>query len=292
MKTVYILKGLPASGKSTWAKKMVDQHPGSYKRINRDDLRAMLDNSYHSKGNERFALKVRDWLILQALKEGKHVILDDTNLNPQHEVRIRELVDYYRKETGQEVAVQVQFFDISLEEAIKRDLKRPVSVGERVIREIYNKYLAPAPAKVQAEQDKNLPKAILCDLDGTLAHIDHRNPFDASRCEEDALNEPIAGIVRSYAALGYHIILLSGRSAQYRTQTESWLYLHQIPFTELLMRQEKDQRKDSLIKREIYEASIKGRYFVEFVLDDRNQVVDMWRKELGLPCLQVNYGDF
>lgn len=58
------------------------------------------------------------------------------------------------------------------------------------------------------------------------------------------------------------------------------------------MRQSKDFRKDSVIKSEIYEAEIKGKYFVEFVLDDRDQVVDLWRKELKLPCfLMVVFRD-
>ena len=46
------------------------------------------------------------------------------------------------------------------------------------------------------------------------------------------------------------------------------------------------------IKKEIVDEHIKGKYFVKFVLDDRDQVVDMWRKEMGYACLQVNYGDF
>ena len=53
-----------------------------------------------------------------------------------------------------------------------------------------------------------------------------------------------------------------------------------------------DVRKDSIVKKELYQAHVEGQFFVQFVLDDRNQVVDLWRLELGLPCLQVNYGDF
>jgi len=42
----------------------------------------------------------------------------------------------------------------------------------------------------------------------------------------------------------------------------------------------------------MYERLVPGTYDVLLVLDDRNQVVDMWRKELGLTCFQVDYGDF
>jgi hypothetical protein len=58
------------------------------------------------------------------------------------------------------------------------------------------------------------------------------------------------------------------------------------------MRRTGDRRKDSKVKREMYERTVPGTYDVLLVLDDRNQVVDMWRKELGLPCFQVDYGNF
>lgn len=293
MKTVYILKGLPASGKSTWSKSMLNEHPGVYKRINKDDLRAMLDNTYWSSGNEQFVQKIRDMLIIEALKEGKHVIVDDTNLDPKHEIRIREIVRAYMNETAEQVKVEIKDFDASLEECIKRDAKRPVPIGEKVIKDIHKRYREPAARMpFYQEQDKTLPKAIICDIDGTLALIHNRNPFDASRAELDLINEPVAKIIRQYRQLGHQIILLSGRSAAHRVQTLNWLQAHNIPYHALFMRKEKDMRKDGIIKKELYEEHVKGLFYVDFVLDDRNQVVDMWRKELGLLCLQVYYGDF
>lgn len=58
------------------------------------------------------------------------------------------------------------------------------------------------------------------------------------------------------------------------------------------MRASEDYRKDAVIKKEIFKREIQNQFYVEFLLDDRNQVVDMWRKELQLACFQVNYGDF
>ncbi len=87
------------------------------------------------------------------------------------------------------------------------------------------------------------------------------------------------------------IILLSGRMDTYRPQTESFLTKNSVPHSHLWMRAEGDMRKDSIIKREIYEREIAGKYNVLFVLDDRNQVVDMWRS-LGLTVFQVAEGDF
>lgn len=141
-------------------------------------------------------------------------------------------------------------------------------------------------------QNPNLPKAIICDLDGTLCLMNGRNPFNASKCDEDLLNEPVANLLRNYKQLGYAILLVSGRNDIYKEPTLRFLEKHAIIFDDLLMRKTKDNRKDAILKIEIYNESIKDKYFVEFVVDDRNQVVDMWRKELKLPCFQVFYGDF
>lgn len=292
MKKIIICKGLPASGKSTYAKEKVLTNTGSYKRINKDDLRAMLDISVHSKPNEKFVLKTRNWLIKEALRCGKHVIIDDTNLVPKHETDIRELAKEYTEETGQNIHVEVKFFDVPLEECIQRDLKRTNSVGEKVIRDMHKKYLAEKVELPLRIQDESLPKSIICDLDGTLALMNGRNPFDASRCEEDILNAPVATMVKKYAEMGFAILLLSGRHGTYIEETKRWLAKHEIGYDKLIMRAGDDMRKDSIVKREFFDNEIQNKYYVEFVLDDRNQVVDMWRKELGLTCLQVNYGDF
>ncbi len=278
MKKVIITKGLPGSGKSTWAKKLIDKNPNQYKRINKDDLRAMLDNSKHSKDAEKFVLKIRNQIMLTALEEGKHVIIDDTNLHPKHEKDIRELTKGIA-----EVIIQ-DFTDVELETCIKRDLNRLNSVGEKVIREMHNDFLTPKTENIII--DPNLPHAIICDLDGTLAILNSRNPYDASLCENDGLNLVVASLIRDKL-----VLLVSGREDKYRQQTINFLGKYQINYDKLIMRETGDFRKDSLIKKEIFDTQIRGFYNIDFVLDDRNQVVQMWR-QLGLICLQVAEGDF
>ncbi len=286
MKKVILTKGLPGSGKSTWAKKMLDENPGMYKRINKDDLRAMLDNNRWSKDNEKFVLKVRNLLILEALENGKHVIIDDTNLHSKHEQSIKELVKGL-------ATVEIQdFTDVPIETCIERDLKRLSSVGQKVIMEQYNRYLKPQKENKILTQDANLPKAIICDLDGTLALFD-RNPFDASHCDEDEVNFPVAHIVETFYNKGYHIIFLSGRNEKYKAPTQQFLmkaFEQNIEY-DLYMRPEKDFRKDSILKEEMFDSYVRDQFYIDFVLDDRNQVVAMWR-DLGLTCLQVEEGDF
>lgn len=282
-KQVIILKGLPGCGKTTWAKEQIDKYPGRYKRINKDDLRLMLDNGKWSQGNEKFVLKVRDALILLGLQEGYHVIVDDTNLHPKHERTIRELV--------QDLAqVEIKdFTHVPLDTCIERDRHRPNYVGEQVIRTMYRDFLQPKPPVIV--DDPALPRAIICDLDGTLALLNGRNPYDASKCEQDHVNEPIADIVKKYHHNGYTIILVSGRSSQHQPQTERWLQAKAIPYHALFMRSNGDNRQDTLVKREIYEQHIYMHYHVHFVLDDRSSVIRLWR-ELGLTTLQVADGDF
>lgn len=290
MRKVIIMRGIPGSGKSTWAKKLVDEQPNVYKRINRDDLRMMFDNGYTSDGNEKFIKKVRDLLIIKALEEGKHIIVDDTNLSETNERRIRQLVLEYNKANNQDVQVEIKEMDTPLEECIERDSKREKPVGQKVIKQMHHQFFHKDPEYMV--QDASLPKAIICDLDGTLAHLNGRNPFDALNCDQDLLNLPVASVVRTYLEKGYKLLLLSGRQEVHRAPTERWLKEHGIGYEALLMRATKDQRKDSIVKREIFDKHIAGKYFVEFVLDDRDQVVDMWRRELGLACFQVYYGNF
>lgn len=275
-----ILRGLPGSGKSTWVKKLIDDNPGKYKRISKDDLRSMMDNSHWSKGNEKFILKIRDALILLGLQEGYHILVDDTNLLPRHEQVIRELVK------GLAIVEIKDFTGVPLEECIERDKHRQNYVGEEVIRKMYRDFLAPKQPTIVI--DPSLPHALICDLDGTLALMNGRNPYDASLCENDLLNEPVAGIVRQHTQI---TLLVSGRKEEHRPQTERWLLQHGIVYYALWMRATDDNRRDVEVKRDIYNEHIKGRYNIDYILDDRKQVVEFWRSQ-GLTVLQVADGDF
>lgn len=304
---VEILKGLPASGKSTYAKEKVLKSKCSVKRVNKDDLRSMLDCSVYSKGNESFVLQLRDNIILSALDLGKSVIVDDTNFHPKHEARIRELVEGFNKgkygdgfSTKTPVQVRVKFFEVTPKEAIKRDLKRANSVGSKVIWDMYDQYLKPEAEEIKPiKQDPKLPHAIICDLDGTLAIHQDRSPFDYDRCDTDLADETIIHLLKRYKP--YHILFVSGREDSCMDKTKKWLKEsfneYSIPITidgeynQLLMRKTGDNRKDYIVKKEIFENHIKDKYYIEFVLDDRDQVVNMWRR-LGLKCFQVNFGNF
>lgn len=279
MLKVILTKGLPGSGKTTWAKELLSKHPNSYKRINKDDLRAMLDNNHHSGKSEDFILKTRDSLILLALDQGKHVIIDDTNLNPTHQTRITQLVK------GKANIEIKDFTHIPLKTCIENDLRRPNSVGEKVIKQMYNKYLNTI---TPIQQNPNLPKAIIVDIDGTLALMHNRTPFEWHKVAQDLPNTPIINIVKNYP---HKIIIISGRDEICKPETIQWLQQHEIPYNHLHMRPANNFDPDTTIKNNIFQFHIKDKFFIDYILDDRTQVVDLWRS-LGLTCLQVNYGDF
>lgn len=285
---VILLKGLPASGKSTYAKKLAQS---GYTRVNKDDLRAMLDNGKWTKDNEKLVLKIRDEIIVKALEAGKSVVVDDTNLHPKHAEQIKTLIRPFG------ATFETKMFEVTVEEAIKRDLAREKSVGADVIKGMYNQFLRPPVPVPQYVSDA--PWAIICDIDGTLADMrkgeaGRRGPFDWARVGEDDLVREVAFVVERFKMNDspIQVIMLSGRDSVCRTETEAWLEKHQIKYDHLFMRAEGDMRKDTIIKEELYREHIEGKFNIEFVLDDRDQVVDMWRNKIGLKVFQVAEGDF
>ena len=299
MLEILLLKGLPCSGKSTFAKKLAEQ--GSRVRVNKDDLRAMLHNSIYSESNEKFVLSVRDFAVEECLKKNLSVVVDDTNFDGQHFKRMCLIAEKFDKD----IVVREKYFPIDLTVAHERNEQRVVGkVPRSVIDRMYKKYVVGKTGKERfvqitnkkedLTQDKNLPPAIICDLDGTISLFteEMRSPYDASKCEHDLLNEPVADVINTYFNKGYKILFVSGREDRYREQTEKFLKKHFPDLTySLYMRKTGDMRKDTIIKKEIYVDNIWLNCFVKFVLDDRNSVVRNWR-EMGLSCFQVAEGMF
>jgi predicted kinase len=280
---VIVLRGLPASGKSTWAKDFVDRNPG-WMRINKDDMRAMLHNSKWSKDNERQVLLLRDASIEMALTSGYSVVVDDTNFASSHITAIQTIADFA------EADFEVKDFDVPLAECLERNSQRMPRVPDYVIHDMYNKYVLPNKPKVF--NNVELPPAIVCDLDGTLAIHTARGPFELGKVYTDNVNAPILACVKEMQRAGYKIIFASGREDSCREDTVRWIRDKcNITSFVLYMRKTGDNRKDSLVKEEIYKNDILPEYYVSFVLDDRQQVVDALR-ELGLTVFQVAPGKF
>lgn len=294
---VKILIGVPASGKSTWSTNFVKSNP-NWVRINRDDFRFMLkDMPVCEPKIESLINNLQDNAILSALGSGLNVIIDNTNLKQSY---INHFIDL----TNHLATIEFQIFDISLGKAIERDKLRTKKVGEDVIKKMFDGYKILLDSfdfsnrnkikKVYVDPvlDSNKENVILCDIDGTLAHMNgKRGPFDWNKVDLDDLDEIVADRIKKHHQNGEKVILVSGRDESSRKPTIEWLEFYGIPYHDLLMRPKGDMRKDTIIKKEIYENYIKDNYNVLFIYDDRDQVVKMWR-ELGLKVFQVEPGNF
>ena len=141
--------------------------------------------------------------------------------------------------------------------------------------------------------------AIIIDLDGTLADISHRRHHveDGNKNWKAFYN----GITRDDINVWCHaiidrfsddneVLLVTGRPEPYRDITRAWLDRYHISYSGLFMRPDKDYRKDFVIKQEIYDNYIKDSFDILFAIDDRQQVVDMWRRN-DITCLQCAEGD-
>lgn len=281
MTTLTICVGLPASGKTSWAREQIRKNP-KIVRSNRDDLRLLLHEGKFSKGNEKTVTAMQHAMIREALRNGQGVICDDTNLNPRTQNQLRAIATDCRAD------IQVQSFtDVRLATCIERDLKRERSVGEQVIRGMWQRYLMPPPRERTGK-----PACVIVDVDGTLALMTSgRSPFDWSRVGEDEPNPMVVEFVR-WQATQMDIVVVSGRDGCCRYETEAWLSKHLgLPETNLLMRPVGDMRPDDVVKAEILDNNILPIWDPVLVIDDRSKVIDMWRSR-GLECWQVAPGNF
>lgn len=300
MSTLHITRGLPASGKTTWAHAWVAADPATRARVNRDDFRDMLfgtpDYSWPQEAATTAASRAA---VLALLAAGRDVVADDMNLRPKY---VRE---WARFAAANGHDLEVIEFPCSPEESIARDAARERPVGEHVIRRMVEKYLRkgqllPIPDDVFDDLEPQLyeprpgtPPAVIVDIDGTLALHNGRSPYDLTRCGDDLPNPAVIDAVRAVRAIGWDVIYCSGREDTARVTTLDWLEKHagKTPFELLLMRAADDTRRDSVVKRDLFDKHIRDLYDVRYVLDDRQQVVDMWRS-LGLTVFQVAKGDF
>lgn len=278
-----VLKGLPASGKSTFAERLVRENE-NWVRTNKDTIREELFGGEYTRKKEKQVVAERDRLVKEALSQGKNVVVDDTNLNPVH---IKQLANI-AKEYNAIFEIEDSFLSTPLSVCIERDKNREKSVGEQVIRQMYHQYISSPSTALKYDPD--LPMAVIVDIDGTLAHMKgKRKPYDWHKVGLDEVDAGVAHLVDAIQCIGYaKVFLFSGRSDICRPETEEWLERHDIEYEKLYMRpHERLSEDDRDIKRDMLERYIVGKYNVLFVVDDRPRVCRMWRDEFGLRVLQV-----
>lgn len=310
--TAYLTIGLPASGKTTWAKQMVDlgKRIGvDVVRINNDDIRDELFGKDFdwTPALEKQVKATRMARLDQALRDGKWVILDNTYLNMK---TLNAMRQFFKEKFPKIPLVEVDFRDVPVHTCIDRDHDRQKRgerfVGAGVILKMAHEAGLTDENKFK-DIDWSLPFAIICDLDGTLALFGNkRNPYDASQCDlTDEPNLAVLNTLRMYQSGIINdaaeppslqkIFFFSGRTDKYRAPTERFLLnkcgfdVNGDPIFDLHMRQDGDMTADEIIKEQMYKDHIEGKYNVLFVFDDRPKVVRMW-KRIGLPVFNVGSG--
>lgn len=306
--TLYIFRGLPACGKSTRAREMQWEKGGIV--VERDEVRFMLYGTYHDPDliDEKLVTEYQNTLIDASLQMGMNVYVSDMNLRASYVKRLVEKA--WKFDQPWEI---VDMTNVSHSVCIERDAFRKKKVGEDVISALYTKFIKgqpyPLPVNLTGAIRQgvkyesyvhlaNAPKAIIVDIDGTVARMVNRGPFEEDKVIDD---EPIDNVIKmvEHAAMNnVTIIFMSGRTDACEDDTRRWL-MREMPWLEMdvwwelhMRRSVEDRgRPDDDVKYDLFRAHVADRFNVLYVIDDRDKVVKMWR-EIGLTCAQVAYGDF
>ena len=294
MPDVVILRGASGSGKTTFAKRMPRV------RISRDDLRRLLfgieGKAVLTSEQEKKVTKFqREW-IERELLEGNDVVVDDTNLNKS---LLKSLCQFIN-----DIGFNFTIVDakVSLEEAKMRNARREPHdrVPEHVIdRQFKRAWWGSVESQAYVYKpytpDPSLPAAYSFDLDGTLAHTNgKRGHYDASKYHVDDVDEALADVLGAvrYDGIDYaSILILTGRDAAYHAECEAWLAKHGIAWDHLIMRSEGDTRNDAVVKSDLWDEHIDGKFNVLMHFDDRRRVCRALRRK-GVMVAQVAEGDF
>lgn len=292
MKKCILTVGISASGKTTWAENYVrvkNEKGEKWININSDEIRAEIFEIKTGSPRfhwvdwkikwEKYVNERRKLLIQNALSNPyiDGVVISNTNLNP----KTRNWLTKVFEDAGWDVGLK--FFPIEYEEAVNRDRGRLNSVGACVIAEQIEKYWEQFGERYVG--DETLPKAVIVDIDGTLAHVTDRGIYDWTAVKTDRPDIMVCDVVRGLKRQGYKIIVTSGRDDVSRDDTWLWLVEH-LGFepNELLMRTYKDMRKDAIVKKELFDNFICNKYNVVLAIDDRPCIVRLWRS-LGIQTL-------
>ncbi len=299
---VQVLVGCSCTGKSTYAEQYVKENPNTY-IVSRDIERISLFRKYRmgSSKEEEYISQICKEKTLILLAKGSNVILDSTHLKWKY---IQKHIDDFNYLADIKI---IKFEDTNITELNARNTERAKKEPDKLIplevlaNQMSHYHCINIPQELYKRQRwvfdvplvNDLPDCYIFDLDGTLANGVHRDPYSPSG--EEILNDkvilPVAealeGILTSSFA---KVIFMSGREDKLRSATVQWLD-EQLGIKDpvLYMRGTGDQRPDTVVKRELYEASIKGKFNVIACFDDRSKVIEMWRDQ-GIFVFDVSQG--
>lgn len=281
--------GIPGCGKSTWANEQVAGSYGHIVKVERDELRATCHTSTgnlwdykYSKTKENAVTALQEIIIRRELAAGNSVIVSDTNLNEKTRTRLAIIARDHHMDINWKV------FDVPLHQCMKWNSRRPNHVPESVLirmeinmRKYLGKYLH------DKTNPLGLPECVIFDVDGTLADmVGIRGPFEWDKVGLDKKHGYVCAYFQMLKYFGTTIIVFSGRDGVCYHDTAKWLVDGKVEPTEMYLREAGDQRNDSIIKEELFDKYIKGRYHVSHIVDDRKQVMCLW-ESMGFQTMNV-----
>lgn len=294
-----LLCGISGSGKSTFCDKYSEQKDwlviGSdifrKRLVSYDKSRSFWDQYKFDKKLEKKITQLTQQYVQKAFDLKINVILDNTHLNIktlERNIQMCKDIGY----TDIEVVNLNKTTDINY--YLNRNSKRLDRLKDQVINDQYVTAFKNSLTDLHSMLD-NYPRTdvAVVDIDGTVAKFNNRSPFEYEKADTDLPRSYVIDVVKALLETNRidQIIFLSGRDSSCYSITKQWLIdngFDEKSFN-LLMRKHGDDRKDCIVKDEIYQACIKPFYNVKYVFDDRNQMVDYWIDQ-GLPVFNV--GDY
>ena len=129
-KKIYMMRGLPASGKTTTALEMVRKSNGLIVRVSNDDLAMMFVGEKFSDRHTGLIRLALESVIEKALHLDYDVVVDNVNLKLRHQGQLQAIADRVS------ATLIIVDMDTPLEECIRRDSLRTDPIGEDVIRKM------------------------------------------------------------------------------------------------------------------------------------------------------------
>ena len=273
--------GCSGSGKTTWAMQQ-DKRIICRDNIRRELIGLRIDENlwenYHfdreAEVNNEVARQIK-----YAAQHKEDIIIADTNVSPKARNNLIKLLEQHRYQ------VETKVFDTPIQVCLSNNQKRVDVVAENVIWDQWHSLSTQGFIKEDLIVEDNI---IVCDIDGTVAKMNGRSPYDYSQVHTDLPRHTVIDAVLGLAErTGALIVFVSGRKMDCRDITVKWLEKNVLAATEfeLFTRQFNDNRPDTIVKQEIYDTFLKDKNIIA-VFDDRPSVVDMWN-DLGLTVFAV-----
>jgi predicted kinase len=304
IKKLILTRGIPGSGKSTWAKSWVSEDPEHRIRFNWDDMRNMM-GPYWVPSREPINKHIL-WAAVNAAAYSNRpydIVIDNMNLNPKDWKQYEDWILNYNnslnaEETNTQYVLEFKDFFIPVEECVKRDSMRINPIGEKTIREIYSKYRhfiqttnVEKYVNNLVKPDPNKPYCVVIDMDSTMCFNTNKRPWYGEGAAEEMINDiENFGVCETVWALmqEYPIIVATGRDTSQEEVTRKWLSQHRIDPIKYYFRTEGDYRKGTVVKKEQIEKIMKD-YNILVIFEDSEPIVQMYR-DMGLTVLQPNKG--